>query len=644
MTDILPKSKKKSPALVALIVSAIVFSVFIAIFAITSVVVGIQYSERVAPGLRIGNYDVGGFTKDELKEFLQNKNDQLVGTGINLSFKDGEGKKEITLYPVILSDDYAYELIYTDIQAEVERIIRFGKSGGVMLKGVSNIISALGKPSISLKYIEISDEKIIEEIKSLVSMYESEAVDASVIVLKTNPLEFKITSSSIGVVFDYQDTVFQIREQWSKLIVPNVEVEKDVIDPNFVEDDFNGAEDALKNMFLHGSLFLTYDFSTADNFVFRGKKTWEVTPQQISEWIEAQVQDDVVVFGLNKDRTFEFIDEKIASKVDIEPRDAKFEINENSKVTEFQGSRLGFKVDLEENYKSLNNLFVSRNFLEEGVDLQLVSSTVDLIISEAVSEISTGDVNDLGITEMLGTGISDFSGSPSNRIKNIKNAVNKLNGVLIKPGEEFSTIRHTKPYTISGGYLPELVIKGDQIIPEIGGGLCQIGTTLFRMAMNSGMKITERRNHSLAIPYYNDPVNHLPGTDATIYDPNPDFRFLNDTENYILLEADINWNTMELVFTLWGTNDGREASFTHPVVKRWIPHGPTKNIETTKLAPGVKKCQHSYTGAESYFTYSRQLPGQEKEEIVYESYYRPLPQICLVGVDPDASLETLPVE
>ena len=141
MTNILQEKKKKSPAFIALIVSAIVFGVFVALFVVTSIVVGIQYSDRVAPGLRLGNVNIGGFTEGQLKEFLQNKNDQLVGTGINISFDTNVGNKETTLYPVVVADGNSYELVYTDIQAEAERILRFGKSGGIMLKWFSNIIS-----------------------------------------------------------------------------------------------------------------------------------------------------------------------------------------------------------------------------------------------------------------------------------------------------------------------------------------------------------------------------------------------------------------------------------------------------------------------------------------------------------------------
>ena len=278
--------------------------------------------------------------------------------------------------------------------------------------------------------------------------------------------------------------------------------------------------------------------------------------------------------------------------------------------------------------EKINNAFIERTWHDDGI-----TKTVVLEIETIEPSVKTGEVNTLGISEVLGIGVSDYSRSPYNRIQNMKNAVNKLNGLLIAPGEVFSTIEHTKPYTLEGGYLPELVIKGDEVKPEIGGGLCQIGTTLFRMAMNSGMEIVDRRNHSLVVFHYNDPVNGNPGTDATVYDPAPDFKFKNDTDNYILLQTEMNTASEELIFTLCGTNDGRHAYFTHPTVLRWIPHGEEKIIKTTKLEPGVEQCQSAYLGADAEFTYHRKFSDGATEETLFESHYRPLPRICLLGVE-----------
>ncbi len=286
------------------------------------------------------------------------------------------------------------------------------------------------------------------------------------------------------------------------------------------------------------------------------------------------------------------------------------------------------RLDAAITYGALNDIIDKRTRLDDTV-----TNTISIAVQLIEPNVTTGEANGFGITEMLGTGISKYAGSPANRIKNIRNAVKKLNGILIKPDEEFSALKYTEPFTLDGGYLPELVIKGDRITPEIGGGLCQIGTTLFRMAMMSGMPITERRNHSLVVSYYNDLENNLPGTDATIYDPAPDFKFKNDTGSYVLIQTEMDEKDGFLYFSLWGKSDGRKGSYTKPEVKKWIGYGPTKIVETTKLAVEEKKCQHAYRGAETSFTYTRDLPDGSKEIKLFESYYRPLPEICLVGVE-----------
>jgi vancomycin resistance protein YoaR len=182
--------------------------------------------------------------------------------------------------------------------------------------------------------------------------------------------------------------------------------------------------------------------------------------------------------------------------------------------------------------------------------------------------------------------------------------------------------------------------------------MCQIGTTLFRMAMNSAMPITERRNHSLVVGYYADPVNGNPGTDATLYEPILDFKFLNDTGSYLLFQTEIDYKRQQLTFTLWGRPDGRKGWYTHPTVSRWIPAGaPLPDIESAELKPGERKCQNAFRGAVASFVYSRITSSSEKIDRTFESYYRPLPKICVVGktvsstaADPTAAapLELIP--
>ena len=251
------------------------------------------------------------------------------------------------------------------------------------------------------------------------------------------------------------------------------------------------------------------------------------------------------------------------------------------------------------------------------------------------------DSNDLGILELVGAGSSTFKDSHTNRIKNIANAVARLNGTLIKPGEEFSAIKFAGPFTSASGFLPEQIIKGRKIATEVGGGMCQIGTTLFRMAMQTGLPITERHNHSLVVQYYADPVNGNPGTDATLYEPTLDFKFLNDTGHYLLLLTDIDYKKQLLTFSLWGTRDGRSGWYTRPKVSKWIP--PPTEIEyvpTDDKAKAVNnksevvKCQSAFRGAVASFTYGRITPSGERIDRVFDSYYRPLPKICPATTTP----------
>ncbi len=189
------------------------------------------------------------------------------------------------------------------------------------------------------------------------------------------------------------------------------------------------------------------------------------------------------------------------------------------------------------------------------------------------------------------------------------------------------------------GWLPELVIKGNETKPEYGGGLCQIGTTAFRGALNVGLPIVERRNHSYRVRYY-EPA----GTDATLYDPKPDFRFRNDMAHPVLINAYSSGT--KVVFEFWGTKDGRVADPIKPRIFNIVQPPPMKLIETTDLPPGQKKCTESaHAGATAEFTYTVTYPNGEVKSEVFRSHYRPWQAVCLVGKaagSPETPAPTLP--
>jgi vancomycin resistance protein YoaR len=252
--------------------------------------------------------------------------------------------------------------------------------------------------------------------------------------------------------------------------------------------------------------------------------------------------------------------EKIKNESREEAVNAKLSFSEG-KASAFSLSKDGYEMDAQKSFDETTKA------LEEN------PLTKDLTLATNVlsPEVTSGNLDKYGVKELLGEGVSNFRGSPQNRIHNITVGASKFNGVLIKPGEEFSFIKTLGPVDESTGYLPELVIKTDKTVPEFGGGMCQVSTTMFRAALLSGLKITARTNHAYPVSYYNPQ-----GLDATVYIPKPDLMFLNDTPNYILVQTRIEGT--QLIFDFFGTSDGRQTKLDGPTVLERGGDGSMKTI------------------------------------------------------------------
>lgn len=610
--------------------SILFFSVIIVIIlgvgSLSLAAYGSSQKTIVLPGVHIGKIPVGNMTRPMLVKFFQEMNEKLANEGINLDFDVNNKKNNLTIYPTLVSSDQYINLVSIDPDLAAEQLVNYKKSDNNIILAIAAIESRLTRPKVSInkKNIVIDQKRFSELLVENLGPHETEARDAGINITQISPYKYTIVTSSVGVIFNHNTIHKEIINSWSNLELPEITLTPMVDKPEITEEDVANVADRAEHMLSVGSLDINFEDPQS-----KENRVWKIGVNDLKEFLEIKKSEEKLVIGLKEEGINDFIETAILPSVQKEARSAKFEIGENGKVNEFEGSRPGVTVDQPEMYVALNDAMLQRFWHDEGY-----TDSVQLVVTQTEPEVKTGEVNNLGIKEILGVGYSNFSGSPPNRIKNIRFAAeNKLNGLLIKPGEEFSMINALGPFTKEAGYLPELVIKGDEIKPEIGGGLCQIGSTMFRAAMNSGLEITQRRNHSLVVGYYNDHRNGLPGTDATIYDPAPDFRFKNDTDSYALITTEMNAYTGDLFFTIWGTSKGVKGSYTQPKVIKWIDAGETKEIKTTKLAPGERKCQGKHNGAQTSFTYVKQLKNGEKIERVFDSYYRPLPEICLVGVE-----------
>jgi vancomycin resistance protein YoaR len=256
-----------------------------------------------------------------------------------------------------------------------------------------------------------------------------------------------------------------------------------------------------------------------------------------------------------------------AKELDEKPQNAILAIKDNTMIIE-QPEQSGFQVDIEQTVEAVRTILLTSH--DETVTLDAPGTLL-----EATTKGS--DIERLGIKDLIAEGSTNFSGSPKNRIFNINRSLQQFQGVLIAPGEEFSFVNYLGPVDEESGYLPELVIKNNRTEPEFGGGICQVSSTVFRTAIFAGLKITARRNHAYPISYYR-PY----GMDATIYIPNPDLRFINNTPGHIFLQSSISGT--KLTFQMYGTRDGRQVAVDGPHILESNPDGSMRTIFTQEVS------------------------------------------------------------
>lgn len=259
--------------------------------------------------------------------------------------------------------------------------------------------------------------------------------------------------------------------------------------------------------------------------------------------------------------------EDLSKKYDKEPVDATFAVVDD-KVSNFSLSQNGYRLDKEKSLQAIDNFFSQNQ----------TSNRVKLPFETVEPNITANDAEKLGIKTLIGEGKSDFTGSTSSRIHNIKVATSRFDGVLIKPGEEFSFVKRLGEVDGEHGYKQELVIKKGVTEPEFGGGVCQVSTTAFRAAIYSGLEITARRNHAYAVHYY---APH--GMDSTVYVPNPDLRFKNNTPGHILIKTELDVAKKSLIFKFYGTDDGRKTEVDGPHILSREADGAMKTVFYQKV-------------------------------------------------------------
>lgn len=227
--------------------------------------------------------------------------------------------------------------------------------------------------------------------------------------------------------------------------------------------------------------------------------------------------------------------------------------------------------------------------------------------------------------ELLGRAEISYAGGTEARAKNIQLGISKINGTVIAPGEEFSFKKTLGSVTEEDGYSEAKVFLNGEVIKGIGGGLCQVSTTLFQSLVRSGLPITERHNHSFTVSYYDV------GLDATYSDPGPDLKFVNDTAHPVTIKG-LTENDAA-IFEIYGVSDGRISSTTEPVITDVTDFPETKYVATSTRDRKDPQCINTpQIGYTANVIYNIVYPDGITKSQDFTSVYRPLQRVCYIDL------------
>jgi vancomycin resistance protein YoaR len=318
--------------------------------------------------------------------------------------------------------------------------------------------------------------------------------------------------------------------------------------------------------------------------------------------------------------------------VDRQPSDARFVFNDsNGQIEAISSSAVGRAMDVEASIDAVN------------AALQRGEHSVNLVVAEqqpAVSDQAFGA--DLGIVELVATQTTYFYGSSEARIQNIVTASAQYHGLLIAPGETFSMGSVLGDVSLENGYAEALIIYGGRTIKGVGGGVCQVSTTLFRTVFFAGFPIVERYSHAYRVPYYEmDASGHVDGQfagmDATVYFPLVDFKFQNDTPHWMLMETYVDVGARTLTWKIYSTSDGRSVTWETTGPQNVVAPPETVFEENPELdANEIKQVDYAAEGADVTVTRTVWRGGLVYFTDQIQTHYEPWAAVCQFGPGSDS--------
>jgi vancomycin resistance protein YoaR len=604
----------------------LLFAVFVTVGLLTLAAVSVlawyqwQYNEKVYPGVSVAGVPLGGLTNEQAAAAITDALTPYPGAEITLRF----GDKSWVLTPDTLG-------VSVDGSATAAQAFAVGRHGlqATASSSVLDMLAGLKRDAVD-QFHALTDGVPIEPIlqydgdqQAAVVRRVAEAVDLAPVegAITITDTDVTGTPGRLGRAMDTEST----RKALATLIQQGM---GGVIDVPWQErrPRVMSVEPAMAKARAVLGRSLVLNAETLD-----GPKQYAADAALVRKWLtltpvlsadDGQVDLEVT---LDREQVQSFVG-GIAKELDRSAKDASLDFDPKaSKVIVLDPSAVGQKVDVEAGTAAVEAALAGPG--PTAADGSPQPQPLTLAVAQVQPKIDSTRVAEMGIVELVSEGTSTFKGSAPERVHNIVNAASKFQHVVVPPGEEFSFNKNVGSVSADNGFVDGLIIAGDRTAVGIGGGVCQVSTTAFRAAFWGGFPIVERWAHGYVVGWYGKP-----GMDASIFTPNVDFRFKNDTPQFLLIKSSVDEKKGTLTFRIYGTKPNRTIEMSGPVVSNVQPALPPSYQLDKDLAPGtIKQVDWAKEGMDVVVTRTITYgDGKVKQEKIV-SKYRPWQAVYLYG-------------
>jgi vancomycin resistance protein YoaR len=570
---------------------------FISLVLLVLIAYQLAYRQKIYPGIKVAGWPVGNQTHSQANQELEqlirfslekNPDLQLIGDHQQLTIN----LKDLKLnYQVDSILDQAYQF-----GREKSPWQEIGRQFGVWRKGLDfDLEYQLDQNYLQEKTTWLAGQVFIPATEPSIEIIESPDKDSQIAIHRGQAGQ-ELNSRLFAVILDQKLK----RLDFTPLQVPLLTISPALTD-NEAEKLTQEAEKLLDK-----TLILVSE-----------DKEWILEEKELISFLSFSN-------GFDQLKIAEYVSQ-LAESIDRLPQNAAFQF-EGGRVIEFKAAKKGQALD------QLKTVVIITDSLKELEKIE--EKRVNLAVSFTDPSVTTADVNNLGIKTLIGRGESWFRGSISSRIHNLQLASSRLNGLLLPPGEIFSFNQRLGDVSQATGYQKAYIIKEGRTILDDGGGVCQVSTTLFRAVLNAGLPIIERHAHAYRVYYYEQ--NSLVGLDATVFAPTADLKFKNDTDSFILIQAEVDLSSRKLTFNLYGSSDNRKIEISKTRI--WDQTAPPPDLyqdDPTLPVGTTKQIDWSAWGAKAAFDWKVTRGDEILQERTFYSNYKPWQAIYLVGTKPE---------